>query len=178
MDQNYAQSLKYVWEWEGGYTNHPSDPGGPTNWGITIHDYRRYINPKGTAADVKNMKQAQAAEIYRQKYWLIQHCELMPDGVDYAMFDFGINSGIGRSQKFLQNILKVTPDGIIGAKTLAALNAQDPQFVIIALCSARLKFVKGLKTWPVFGKGWRRRIAGVQDGALKMYRAQAQGKLI
>lgn len=172
MDKNFPQSLKYTLQWEGGYTNHPSDPGGPTNFGITIHDYRRYINPKGTAADVKNMKLAQAAVIYKTKYWDLQHCERMPSGLDFAMFDYGVNSGIGRSQKVLQRILKVQVDGIIGAKTLAAMDAQDPQYLIRALCAERLRFVKSLRTWSVFGKGWGRRIAGVEDQALAMLRAE------
>lgn len=169
--KNYDAALKKVLAHEGGYTNHPSDPGGPTNFGITIHDYRRYINKNGTALDVKNMKLAQAAKIYKEKYWDIQHCDEMPSGVDYAMFDYGVNSGVGRSQKVLQRILKVQVDGIIGAKTLAALKAQDPQFVILAICKERLGFLRALRTWPVFGKGWGRRVTEVQDAALKMLRA-------
>lgn len=169
--KNFDASLKRVLAHEGGYTNHPSDPGGPTNFGITIHDYRRYINPKGTADDVRRMKLPQAAKIYREKYWDIQHCDEMPSGVDYAMFDYGVNSGVGRSQKVLQRILKVQADGIIGRKTLDALKAQDPQFVILAICRERLGFLRALRTWPVFGKGWGRRVTEVQDAALKMARA-------
>lgn len=170
--KNFNESLRLVLRHEGGYTNHPSDPGGPTNFGITIHDYRRYINPNGTASDVKNMKLAQAATIYRARYWDIQHCDEMPSGVDYAMFDYGVNSGVGRSQKVLQRILKVAVDGIIGAKTLAALKAQDPQFVVLAICRERLGFLQALRTWPVFGKGWGRRVSEVQDTALRMVRAE------
>ena len=168
---NFEESLRLVLRSEGGYTNHPADPGGPTNFGITIHDYRRYINPNGTASDVRNMQLADAAKIYRARYWDIQHCDEMPAGVDYAMFDYGVNSGVGRSQKVLQRILKVQVDGIIGAKTLAALKAQDPQFVILAICKERLGFLRALRTWPVFGKGWGRRVTEVQDAALKMLRA-------
>jgi len=169
--KNYNEALRLVLKHEGGYTNHPSDPGGPTNFGITIHDYRRYINKNGTALDVKNMKLVQAAKIYKEKYWDIQHCDEMPSGVDYAMFDYGVNSGVGRSQKVIQRILKVQVDGIIGAKTLAALKAQDPQFIILAICKERLGFLRALHTWPVFGKGWGRRVTEVQDAALKMLRA-------
>lgn len=172
-DMNFPQALDYTLGWEGGYTNHPSDPGGPTNWGITIHDVRRYLNPNATAADVKKLTKAQASKIYKEKYWDLQHCDQMPSGLDFAMFDYGVNSGIGRSQKALQRILKVTPDGIIGAKTLAAMRQQDTQFMIRALCAERLRFVKGLKTWKVFGKGWGRRIVGVEDQAIKMMRGRA-----
>ncbi len=173
MKKNYDASLKFVLLEEGGYTNHPSDPGGATNYGITIHDYRRYVKPKATAADIKKMQLSEAKAIYRAKYWDIQHCDRMPSGVDYAMFDYGVNSGIGRSQKVLQRILKVHVDGIIGAKTLAALNAQDPQYIILALCKERMGFLRALRTWPVFGKGWGRRVNNVQDRALKMLRADS-----
>lgn len=169
--KNYDAALKKVLAHEGGYTNHQSDPGGPTNFGITINDYRRYIKANGTADDVRKMKLADAAKIYRARYWDIQHCDEMPSGVDYAMFDYGVNSGVGRSQKVLQRILKVQVDGIIGAKTLAALKAQDPQFIILAICKERLGFLRALRTWPVFGKGWGRRVTEVQDAALKMLRA-------
>jgi lysozyme family protein len=168
--KNYNESLKLVLQHEGGYTNHPSDPGGATNFGITIHDYRRYIKKNGTAADVKAMKLADAAKIYRARYWDIQHCDEMPSGVDYAMFDYGVNSGVGRSQKVLQRILKVTVDGIIGAKTLAALKAQDPQFVVVAIYKERNGFLRRLRTWPVFGKGWARRTTEGLDHALRMAR--------
>ena len=80
-------------EHEGGYTNHPSDPGGPTNFGITIHDYRRFIEANGTALDVKNMKRADAAKIYRARYWDALRCDELPAGLDYAVFDYGVNSG-------------------------------------------------------------------------------------
>ena len=116
------------------------------------------------------MTKAQASKIYKEKYWDLQHCEMMPGGLDFAMFDYGVNSGIGRSQKALQKILKVEQDGIIGQKTLTAMRMQDTQFMIRALCAERLRFVKGLRTWPVFGKGWARRIAGVEHQALSLYR--------
>lgn len=170
MGTNFNKSLEYTFGWEGGYTNHPADPGGPTNWGITIFDYRRYIDPAGSAADVKKMKKEQAAQIYKEKYWDLQHCDKMPGGLDFAMFDYGVNSGIGRSQKALQKILKVEPDGIIGQKTLTAMRLQDTQYMIRALCAERLRFLRGLKTWPVFGAGWKRRVEGVEQQAISILR--------
>jgi lysozyme family protein len=168
--KNYEESLRRVLQHEGHYSNHPNDPGGPTNFGITLADYRRYINPVATALDVRMMGINDAKKIYRTRYWDIQHCDRMPSGVDYCMFDYGVNSGVGRSQKVIQRILKVTVDGIIGAKTLAALNAQDPQFVVLAICRERMGFLRALRTWPVFGRGWFRRVNEVQDAALAMIR--------
>ena len=101
---------------EGGYTNHPSDPGGPTNFGITIYDYRRYVKPGATAADVKAMQVEEAKRIYRAKYWDAQRCDELPAGVDYAVFDYGVNSGIGRSKKVLQRVVGVNADGVLGPR--------------------------------------------------------------
>ncbi len=104
---NYDASLARVLKHEGGYTNHPSDPGGPTNFGITIHDYRRYIKANGTAADVRDMTLADAAKIYRARYWLALRCDELPAGLDYAVFDYGVNSGTGRAAKVMQRLLGI-----------------------------------------------------------------------
>ena len=98
----YDAALARLLAHEGGYTNHPSDPGGPTNYGITIHDYRKYVNANATAADIRSMPVETAKRIYRQKYWNAQRCDELTAGVDYATFDYGVNSGIGRSGKVLR----------------------------------------------------------------------------
>ena len=91
---NYNYALEQVLLSEGGYTNDPRDPGGPTNFGITIYDYRAYINHAGTATDVKNMTKAQAAAIYKSKYWDAVNGDNLPSGVDYCVSDYGVlNSG-------------------------------------------------------------------------------------
>ena len=64
----YNEALRRLLIHEGGYTNHPSDPGGPTKYGITIGDYRRHANPAATAADVKALKLSEAKAIYHAKY--------------------------------------------------------------------------------------------------------------
>ena len=120
---NFEESLRLVLRSEGGYTNHLADPGGPTNFGITIHDYRRYIKASGTAADVKAMKVEQAGVIYKARYWDAQECDHLPAGVDYCIFDYGVNSGIGRSEKVLQRIVGAKVDGQIGVKTLKAMRS-------------------------------------------------------
>src|SRR3990167_9280119 len=103
---NYEMALARLLVHEGGYTNHPSDPGGPTNFGITIFDYRKYVKPSATATDVKAMSLSEAKGIYRAKYWDAQRCDALPAGVDYAIFDYGVNSGIGRSGKVLRRVLR------------------------------------------------------------------------
>lgn len=165
---SYDEALRRLLVHEGGYSNHPSDPGGPTNYGITIHDYRRYVKPGATAADIKAMRVTEAKAIYRAKYWDAQRCDDLPAGVDYAVFDYGVNSGIGRSKKVLQRVIGVNADGVLGPKTMAAVAAHDPKQTIVAICDERLRFLKRLRTWPVFGRGWGRRVADVEKAALAM----------
>ena len=166
---NYDASLARLLVHEGGYSNHPSDPGGPTNYGITIHDYRKYIDRNGTAADVRAMTVEQAKLIYRRRYWDVQRCDQLPAGVDYAIFDYGVNSGIGRSGKVLRRVLGLS-DGTsaISDEVIAAAGRRDPKVLASAICDERLAFLRGLGTWPTFGRGWGRRVAEVRAAALAM----------
>jgi lysozyme family protein len=165
---SYDAALARVLVHEGGYTNHPSDPGGPTNFGITIADFRRYVKPDGIAADVKAMRLDQAKAIYRAAYWDTLRCDHLPAGLDYAVFDYGVNSGIGRAARVLQRLLGLPDDGRMTEVVLAAARARDPAEMIARLCDERLAFLKTLKTWPVFGAGWSRRVAEVRAVALDM----------
>jgi lysozyme family protein len=164
----YDEALRRLLAHEGGYTNHPSDPGGPTNFGITIHDYRRYVKADATAADVRSMKIEEAKAIYRAKYWDKMCCDALPAGVDYCVFDYGVNSGVGRAPKVLQRALGVADDGIVGPITLKAARARDAREIVAAICDERLRYLKSLKTWRVFGRGWSRRVAEVKAAALAM----------
>ena len=173
----YDDALRRLLAHEGGYTNHPSDPGGPTNFGITIHDYRKYVKANATAADVRTMTLAEAKAIYKSKYWDAMRCDELPAGVDYAVFDYGVNSGTGRAPKVLQRVLGVTVDGDIGSETLTVARARDAKTVIAAICDERLRFLQGLKTWPVFGKGWGRRVREVRAAALAMAGARSDAAM-
>lgn len=150
--QNYDFALNGLLKDEGGYTNHPSDPGGPTNFGITLADYKKYINKNGTAADVKDMTVAQAKSIYRKRYWDALDCDNLPSGVDYAIFDYGVNSGVGRARKINARFASIT----------------DNVKRINAICDERMAFLRGLRTFPVFGRGWTTRVAGVRKNSIKM----------
>jgi lysozyme family protein len=165
---SYAPSLARLLTHEGGYTNHPADPGGPTNFGITIYDYRKYVQPGATAADVRAMRVEEAKRIYRAKYWDAQRCDELPAGVDDCVFDYGVNSGIGRSKKVLQRVVGVKDDGVLGPQTMQAVAAREPRAIINAICDERLKFLHALKTWLVFGKGWGRRVAEVRTFSLQL----------
>jgi lysozyme family protein len=139
--------------YEGGYTNHPSDPGGPTNWGITIHDARMYWKPDATAEDVKAMPKAVAIDIYRQKYWAKMHCDERPAGCDLVDFDLGVNSGTARTDQFRKRLdpLKLAPVDYVKRQV-----------------AMRLSFLHGLRTWSVFGGGWGSRCANVEARGVRM----------
>jgi lysozyme family protein len=165
---SFDAALARVLAHEGGYSDHPSDPGGPTKFGITIAVYRRYVKRNATAADIKAMPVEDAKAIYRSGYWDALRCDDLPAGVDYAVFDYGVNSGIARSTKALQRILGVKADGVLGPLTIAAVTKRNPRRLINAICDERLRFLRSLRTWPVFGKGWTRRVADVRAAALVM----------
>jgi lysozyme family protein len=165
---SYDEALKRVLVHEGGYSDHPSDPGGPTNWGITIHDARAYWRKDATAADVRNMPIDVAKDIYRSKYWDAMRCDDLPAGVDYAVFDYGVNSGIARAAKVLQRFVGANVDGEIGPDTIAATAPADAAELINQICDERLAFLQSLRTWGVFGNGWGRRVREVRAAAVSM----------
>ncbi len=170
---SYDEALRRVLVHEGGYTNHPSDPGGPTNFGITIYDYRKYVKPGATAADVKAMKVEEAKAIYRAKYWGAMRCDDLSAGLDYAVFDYGVNSGNARAVKVLQRILALPDSGKMTDAVIAAVKRSDARKLAVALCDEWLRFLQSLRTWPVFGAGWGRRVAEVKAAALGMADASA-----
>src|SRR4029079_11100914 len=149
----YDEALRRLLVHEGGYSNHPSDPGGPTNFGITLADYRRYIKPDATAADLRTMSVDQAKAIYRKRYWDAQRCDELPAGVDYSIFDYGVNSGVGRSGKVLRRVVGLSNNThVVTDEVLHAIAKRDPKTLVAAINDERLAFLKRLKTWPVFGK--------------------------
>jgi lysozyme family protein len=165
----YDEALRRLLVHEGGYTNHPSDPGGPTNFGITIHDYRKYVKPSASAADVRAMRLDEAKAIYRTKYWDALRCDALPAGVDYSVFDYGVNSGIGRSGRVLRRVVGL-PDTthVVTDDVLQAVDRRNPKALATAINDERLRFLKSLKTWPVFGAGWGRRLAEVRAFSLQL----------
>jgi len=166
MDRNFKISLKEVLKHEGGWSDHHSDPGGATMKGVTIATFRAYVNPKGTKEDLKKITDAQLETVYRRQYWDKVHGAELPDGVDFAVFDYAVNSGPSRAVKDLQKVVGVSQDGKVGPKTLEAIKAMGSRNVINKLCDTRLAFLNRLKTWPTFGKGWTKRVAGGRDFAL------------
>lgn len=174
MDRNFKRSVTAVLKHEGGFVDHPRDPGGATNKGITIANFRRYVKPNGTVADLKELTTEQAETVYRRQYWDAVSGAELPDGVDFAVFDFGVNSGPDRAIKYLQRIAGAAQDGRIGPATLKAVRAIPHAKLINDLCDERLAFMKrikgkdGRRLWDTFGKGWSRRVQEVRSLALQM----------
>lgn len=159
MRENYDFCLKQVLKYEGGYSNHPADPGGATMKGVTQATYDAWRAKKGLPKrSVKLLADDELAAIYRQEYWDKVRGDDLPAGVDLAVFDFAVNSGVSRAAKYLQAIVGVTQDGVIGPATIAATKAH----VANAVTNKRLSFMQSLSTWPTFGKGWRARIDDIR----------------
>jgi len=165
---NFPACLDVTLAHEGGWADHPKDPGGATMKGVTIGTFRRYY-PNATKDDLRAISDADLRMIYRDGYWTPVKGDDLPIGVDLAVFDYGVNAGPGRSIRHLQRVVGATSDGKIGPKTLAAVKDAAPLDVIKGVCAARLSFKQGLKTWGVFGRGWSRRVAEVEAKAASMW---------
>jgi lysozyme family protein len=148
---NFERAFPLTLKHEGGYVDHPKDPGGATNLGVTIGTLSDWLGRKATKAEVKALTPAKVKPIYRKNYWDAIGGDRMEPGFDYACYDFAVNSGPARAIRYSKDIKGASPEARIKA-----------------LCAARLTFLKGLSTWPTFGKGWARRVADVEREALKM----------
>lgn len=165
MQENFSASLAFVLAIEGGFVNHPKDPGGATNMGVTQAVFSAHLSRKGMAdRSVRHIAEAEVAEIYRVQYWDRVRGDDLPAGVDYAVFDLAVNSGVSRAAKMLQAVVGVAQDGVIGEMTLDAVKAMPAADVVRELCRDRMAFLKRLKHWPTFGRGWTRRVEGDQIG--------------
>ncbi len=168
MDRNFARALPLVLRHEGGWADHPQDPGGATMKGVTLATFRRYVKPSATKDDLRKITDEQVATVYYRHYWSVVNAQALPSGVDYAVFDFAVNSGPARAAKYLQEVVGVVQDGRIGPATIAAVEAMRPQDVINRLCDNRMAFLRRLSTWATFGKGWTNRVTDVRRHALEM----------
>jgi len=168
VKENFLQCFALVLKNEGGYVDNPADPGGATNLGCTKATWEAWVGHPVTKDDIKALTPNDVMPLYKAKYWDTIKGDDLPEGVDYAVFDYAINSGPSRAAKALQSVLSVTVDGQIGAATLRALETSNPREVATAVCEARLSFLQSLPTYANFGKGWSRRVSEVENTAFNM----------
>ena len=168
MKANFDSALKAVLHHEGGFVNHPADPGGMTNLGVTKKVWEEWVGHEVDEKAMRALTPELVGPLYKAKYWDKIKGDELPDGVDYAVFDAAVNSGPGRAAKWLQACVGVEPDGGIGPKTLAAVTAIDSSALVEDYAKRRLSFLMDLPHWRTFGKGWGRRVAEVQTVASSM----------
>lgn len=168
MKENFERALAAVLHHEGGFVNHPSDPGGMTNLGCTKKVWEEWVGHEVDEKAMRALTPADVAPLYKAKYWDKIKGDELPNGVDYVVFDCAINSGPGRAIKFLQGCVGADMDGALGPKTLAAVRAADAKALVEDYAKRRLSFLQDLPTWGTFGKGWGRRVAEVQQSGLSM----------
>ena len=166
--ENYETCLEMILHHEGGYVDHPDDPGGETNLGVTKKVYEEW----GGTKDMKDLEVEDVAPIYRKNYWDRIKADDMPSGLDLCVFDFGVNAGTGRAAKFLQRLVDTTVDGGIGPNSLRAINEHVSRWSIEQTIddyqAERQKYYEKLKTFETFGRGWTRRVQETTKEAMNM----------
>lgn len=171
MKDNFPKALEALLVHEAGFVNHKDDPGGMTNLGVTAAVWALWVGHPVNEKQMRALTISDVAPLYKRKYWDACNADELPPGLDYTVFDFAVNSGVGRATKSLQSCMGLLPDGGLGPVTLATANQyRGPKLktLVEQYCDSRLQFLKSLKTWPVFGKGWENRVNEVKADALKM----------
>lgn len=165
MKRNREKVQGWIGLSEGGYVNHPRDPGGATDRGITQATYNAYLKRRGLPQrSVRGISKEVAEEIIYEQYMRPIWFDELPSGLDYCLADYGVNSGPSRAIKAIQRIVGTTPDGVMGNKTMAAIKSRDRETLIKSVCAERMRFLRGLKTFSTFGRGWTTRVVGMNDG--------------
>jgi hypothetical protein len=168
MKENWDNCFAMVLKHEGGFVNHPKDPGGMTNLGVTKKNWEAYLGREVTEVEMRALTPNDVKPFYKKNYWDKIKADDLPSGVDYAAYDLAVNSGTGRAAKYLQQIAGVTADGVIGPKSLEAVQKCDAEDTVDEICNMRMDFLKGLGTFETFGKGWTIRVNDVRAKATEM----------
>jgi len=153
---NFDQAFERLIGHEGGFVDHPSDPGGATNWGITERTAREY----GYTGAMRALPREVAKGIYRRGYWGRAGANDYDPAIGFQVFDIAVNHGIGNAIRMLQRAVGVADDGVVGPVTIKAVKAMSVTDVLLRLNAERLEFYAKLTTWGDFGRGWARRVAG------------------
>jgi lysozyme family protein len=168
MKENFDEALKAVLKHEGGFVNHPKDPGGMTNLGVTKRVWEEWVGKKVDEKTMRSLTPELVAPMYRKKYWDAVKGDELPEGLDYLMFDFAVNSGPVRAIRTMQRAMGLTTDGIIGPKTLGVLKDSNREELVARFSDEKEAFYRALPTFSTFGKGWLRRVAETKTHANNM----------
>jgi lysozyme family protein len=168
MKENFRGCLELLLKHEGGFVNHPQDPGGMTNLGVTKAVYEDWLDRKVDESEMRALSADDVAPLYKSRYWDRAKCDDLPSGVDWVVFDWAVNSGVSRAAKALQRFVGVDSDGAIGPMTIQAVKMYQPAEIIEAMGKMRQDFYEGLSTFDTFGRGWTRRNEETTAKALEM----------
>jgi lysozyme family protein len=179
----FMDALPFVLRWEGGYVNHPADPGGATNKGVTQKAYNNWLERQGRAsADVRNLSDAEMAAIYEEEYWTPARCERLPRPLDQVQFDTAVNMGVGRAVRFLQEAVGAKVDGGFGPATLKCVQQADPSAALEQYLSIRERFYRKLvddkPSLGVFLKGWLNRLDALRSLVLGLQSVDSAEDLV
>ena len=164
--QNWPLIASWIKQSEGGFVDNPRDPGGATNYGITLRTLSAWRKMPCTVDDIGALTWGDAREIVKTLYWDTVHGDELPAGLDYCVADAAVNSGPVQAIKWLQRSLGIVADGRFGPVTAQAVKSiRDPKAAIERYDAARLGFMRHLRTWPVFGRGWFARVNLVTERA-------------
>ena len=166
--KNFDKCFDMLLTHEGGFVNHPEDPGGATNLGVTKRVMQEFLGRAVSMGEMKSLKPKDVKPIYRKLYAEKVRFDDLPAGLDWAVLDWAVNSGTGRAAKALQKIVGAKQDGAIGPKTLQAVMNHDPAELIDKLHDTRQKFYESLSHFKTFGKGWTRRNEETRQQANEM----------
>jgi lysozyme family protein len=169
---SFQACLPIILQSEGGFSDDPQDPGGPTNLGITLDTLSSWLGRTATIADVRALTAAAVGPIYEARYYNAAHACDCPAGVDLMVFDEAVNQGVGRAITSLQRCAGVTADGAFGPLTKAAVDAMAPATLISAIAADRDAHYRALPKFPRYGSGWLNRVATTTRDALQMVGAQ------
>jgi len=168
MQSNWQKSFELMLKSEGGFVNHPSDPGGMTNLGVTKATWENWIGRQSNEAEMRGLTPEKVEPMYRKKFWDAVRGDEVKLGLDYLLFDFAVNASPGRSIKTLQTSIGVPADGEFGPITMASMKSYEPVTLIERFSAEKIVFYKSLPTFSTFGNGWLDRVAKVKAEALKM----------
>jgi len=165
MSNKFSEALEVILHHEGGYVNHPKDPGGETNLGVTKRVYEDF----GGEKEMKELVKEDVEPIYKKNYWDRVKGDDLPEGLDLCIFDFAVNAGPGRAAKFIQRLVNTIVDGGIGPNTIKCINDHVEKYGVSTTIdqyqSARHNYYQGLSTFETFGRGWTRRVDEVTEKA-------------